>query len=151
MLEIVKGTIPVAGRSADSGADTAGVVTQSAFDGYKAEQKRELAVLEQEIGGGGFTICSLDFTTLEDSISYCGRHSPPGSYDCKVGLVILMGSITDTVVSHDMVVGQMLLGTKTHIFPKQLKVVSSFPAAYPVPGRRVDFCTLIMPPTNHRM
>ena len=64
MLEIIKGTIPIAVRSADSWAGTAGVVIQAAFDGYKTEQKRELVVLEQEVGDGGFTIGSLDFTTL---------------------------------------------------------------------------------------
>ena len=112
MLEIVKGTIPIAGRSAGSGAGTGGVVTHDAFDGYKAEQKRVLAVLKQEIGGGVFTIGLLDFTTVQYSISYCGQYFPPGSYDCIVGLVILQGSVTDSVVSHDMVEGQMLLGKK---------------------------------------
>ena len=79
MLEIVNGSIPIAGRQTNWNAGTAGGVTQAAFYGHKAEQKRELAILEQEIGSGSFTIRSLVCTTLEDSISYCRRYFPLGA------------------------------------------------------------------------
>ena len=81
MLKIFTGKISIARYPSGQAWETAGWVTQAAvFDRYKAMQKREMAILEQEIGGGGFTIGSLVFTTLQDSISYCGRHFPSGSH-----------------------------------------------------------------------
>ena len=91
-----------------------------------------MAILEQDIGGGGSTIGPLVFAMLEDSTSYCSRHFPSGSYDCIVGLVALMGSTTDSVVSHDALEHSMVLGEKTQLSPKQIKIISiaSFSAAY---------------------
>ena len=103
---------------------------QTSFDGYKATQKREMAILEQEIGGGSFTISSHVFTTLQDSISHFGRHFLSGSYDCVVGLIAFMGSITDSVVSHNDLEHSMVLGAKTQFSPKQIKIIALFSAAY---------------------
>ena len=35
------------------------------------------------------------------------------------------------VVSHNSLESQMLLGVKTHLSPKQIKIIASFSAAYP--------------------
>ena len=53
MLEINNGKIPIANLTTGSATGTAGTVTQAEFDGYKATQERELALLRQEIYGGG--------------------------------------------------------------------------------------------------
>ena len=49
---------------------------------------------------GGYTLGSLTFTTLEEFASYCAWYFLPDNRDCIVGLVGLMGSISEAVVSH---------------------------------------------------
>ena len=66
------------------------VVTRAEFDTYNVEQKRTLAIIKQHVEGGGYTIRSLTFITIEDSVSYSHHNFPPESYDCIVGLVALM-------------------------------------------------------------
>ena len=90
-----------------------------------------MAILEQEIGGGSFTISSHVFTTLQDSISHFGRHFLSGSYDCVVGLIAFMGSITDSVVSHNDLEHSMVLGARTQLSPRQINLIASFSTAYP--------------------
>ena len=51
MIGIVNGIIPVAIHPERTGTWTTCMVTRADFDGYKAEQKRMLSVLEQLIGG----------------------------------------------------------------------------------------------------
>ena len=70
------------------------------------------------------------FTTLEESVSYCMHHFTPDSYHCIVGLVGLMGSVTDAVVSQDAVEGQLLMGSRTDMPPRQSTVVALFSATY---------------------
>ena len=48
-----------------------GTITQADLEGYKTDQKRTLGILAQKIEGGGYTIGSLTFTTLEESVLYC--------------------------------------------------------------------------------
>ena len=101
------------------------------------------------MGGGGYTIGSLLFTTLEDSISYCNLYFPP-SYDCIVGLIRLMGLVTDSVLCQSKVGGQMLMGARTNLTPKQSRIITSFSATYlailagPKAGHSQghDFCAL---------
>ena len=134
MLDIINGKIPIRGQAAGSGKldlTTAAPLTQAAFRTYQEEQKKELAMLKQEIGGGGYTIGSDLFTTLEESVSYCHKHFPPGSYDCIVGLMALMGSVTDSVVNQSEVDDRMLLGARTNRSPQQGKIIASFSANYP--------------------
>ena len=88
-------------------------------------------MLKQEIGGRGYTIGSLLFTTLEESILYCHLHFPPASYDCIVGLMGLMGLITDSVVCQTEVDDRMLLGARTNQSPRQGKIIAYFSANYP--------------------
>ena len=107
------------------------MVTRAEFDGSKADHKRTLGVLKQLIEGGGYTIRSLTFTTVEDSILYCHCHFPQDNYDCVVGLAGLMGSITDAVVSQEDVYCQNLMGSRTGMIPQQLMVVASFSSSYP--------------------
>ena len=80
MMGIVNGTIPFSVPPKGTGA----TVTWAESDGFKAEQKRMLRVLEQLIEGGGYTIGSLTFTTVGDLVSYCHHHFPQESYDCIV-------------------------------------------------------------------
>ena len=134
MLDIINGKIPILSRA--TGPDrndlsTAAALTQADFRTYQVEQKKELAMLKQEIGGGGYTIGSLLFTTLDESVSYCHKHFPPGSYDCIVGLMGLMGSVTDSVVNQTEVDDRMLLGARTNRTPRQGKIIASFSANYP--------------------
>ena len=98
------------------------------------EQERELALLRQEMGGGGYTIGSLLFTTLEESNTYCNLHFPPKSYDCIVGLMGLMGSVTDSVsvVCQSKADDRMLIGARTNLTPKQSRIIASFSVTYPV-------------------
>ena len=71
-MGIVNGSIPVAGRQGSGSLGTTGTVTRTDFESYKAEQKCTLSILVQKIEGGGYTIGSLMFTTLKESVSYCG-------------------------------------------------------------------------------
>ena len=72
------------------------------------------------------------FTTLGESVSYCIRHFPADTYDCIVGLVGLMGSISELVVSQTAIKNQMLVGTKTGISPRHSAIVALFSGSYPV-------------------
>ena len=56
MLKIVNVKIPIVDPASGSAAGTAGAVTRAGFDGYKVKQEQALALLKQEIGGGGYTI-----------------------------------------------------------------------------------------------
>ena len=73
------------------------------------------------------------FTTLEESVSYCVcmRHFPPETYDCIVGLMRLMGSISEAVVSQHIVENQMLMGVWTGLSLRQSTIVALFSASYP--------------------
>ena len=71
-----------------------------------------LGVLEQPIEGGGNTIGSLTSTTVKDLVSYYHHYFPQESCDCIVGLVGLMGSITDVVVSQEDVEHQSMVCSK---------------------------------------
>ena len=48
-----------------------------------------------------------------------------------VGLVALMGSITDSVVSHDDLEHSMMLWARTQLILEQIKIIALFSAAYP--------------------
>ena len=96
MIGIVNGKIPIIYLASGLDAGTTGGVTGAEFNGHKLEQERELALLKHEICGEGYTIGSLLFTALEESTSYCNLYFPPKSYDCIVGLVGLMGPVTDS-------------------------------------------------------
>ena len=85
ILEIINDKIPIVDLAAGLATGTTGAVTRAEFNGYKAKQEQALALLKQEMGGGGYTIGSLLFTTLEESTSYCNLYFPPKSYDCIVG------------------------------------------------------------------
>ena len=88
-------------------------------------------LLKQEIGGGGYTIGSLLFTTLDESVSYCHLHFPPANYNCIVGLMGLMGSVSDSVVNQTEVDDRILLGARTNRSPRQGKIIASFLTNYP--------------------
>ena len=78
------------------------------------------------MSGGGYL-----FTTLEESTLYCNLHFPLKSYDCIVGLMVLMGSVTDSMVCQSKVDDRMLMGARTNLTPKQSRIIASFSAAYP--------------------
>ena len=52
---------------------------------------------------GGYTIESLMFTTKEESVSYCLRRFPTDLYNCIVGLMCLMGSISESFVTQSTI------------------------------------------------
>ena len=70
MLDIINGKILIVDLASDLATGTAGGVNRAEFNGYKAQQEQELALLKQEMGGGGYTIRYLLFTKLEESTSY---------------------------------------------------------------------------------
>ena len=111
MISIVDDSIPVAGHQSVS-LGTAGTVTQSDFEGYKAEQKHTLAIIAQKIEGVGYTIGLLTFTTKEELVSHFLRHFPADTYDCIVGLMGLMGYISEPVVSQTTIENQIVMGKK---------------------------------------
>ena len=78
MMGIVDGTVPLPVPPGETGATTATnhMVNRVESDGFKTKQKPTLGVLEQLIEEGGYTIGSLLFTTVEESISYRHRHFP---------------------------------------------------------------------------
>ena len=71
------------------------------------------------------------FITFEESTLYCNLHFPPKSYDCIVGLMGLMGSVTDSVVCQSEVDDRMLMGARTNMIPKQSRIIASFSVTYP--------------------
>ena len=73
----------------------------------------------------------LLFITLEESTLNCNLHFPPKSYDCIVGLMVLMGLVTDSVVCQSEVDDQMLMGARTIMTPKQSGIIASFSVTYP--------------------
>ena len=131
MLDIINRKIPIVGQASGLGTNTAGGLTHAYFKTYKVEQQRELALLKQEIGGRCYTIGSLLFITLDESISYCHLGFPPASYDCIVCLMGLMGSVTDSVVNQTEVDDRILLGARTNRSPRQGKIIALFSVNYP--------------------
>ena len=76
-------------------------------------------------------IGSLTSTTIKDSVSYYHRYFPQESYDCIVGLVGLMGPITDAVVRQEDAERQSMVGSITGITQRQSMLVALLSASYP--------------------
>ena len=57
-----------------------GMVSRSVFDTHVAEQKRELALLNQQISGGGYTIMGHTFFLSEYSVAFGSSPLVMGSY-----------------------------------------------------------------------
>ena len=55
---------------------------------------------------------------------------PPESYDCIVGLVRLVGSITEAVVGQHTIESHILMGIRKGLSPRQSTIVAPFSASY---------------------
>ena len=98
MKDIVEGRILIAGHTPGSTTGTAGGVSRAEFDTYKVEQKQEQALLHQDIDGGGTSLYPFFYNVGQVHL-YCHLHFPLDSYNCVVGPMGLMGSVTDSIVS----------------------------------------------------
>ena len=71
----------------------AGMVSRAVFDTHVAEQKRELALLNQQISGGGYTIMGHTFILPEDSVVFAAQHFPPAAYECMSGIMSMFQNL----------------------------------------------------------
>ena len=79
LVGVVDGRIPIAGPpqhalNPPSPATPAVMVPCAVFDTHVAEQKRELALLNQQISGGGYTIMGQTFVIPEDSFAFAAQN-----------------------------------------------------------------------------
>ena len=74
VLGLLKGTIKPPVSAAAPAYDS---VPRAIFDSHAAETDRALAVLRQDIVGGGYSIMDREFNVLQDSVTFCRQHFPP--------------------------------------------------------------------------
>ena len=74
------------------------MVPLSVFDTHVAEQKRELALLNQQISGVRYTIMGEIFVLTEDLVAFAALKFPSAAYECISGIMSMFQNLKKNVV-----------------------------------------------------
>ena len=133
IVRVVDGRIPIAGLPQPQHASPVtptGMVSRAVFDTHVVEQKRELALLNQQILGGGYTIMGQTFVLPEDSVVFAAQHFPPAAYECITGIMSMLQNLKDEVVRKVDRAQEDLHAHKIGRTPRQTAMVVSFATKY---------------------
>ena len=108
-------------------------VPRSTFDTFVATTTRNMAVLQQDIKGGGYSIVGREFNVLGDSVLFCQNFLPPNKnvFECMVAIMALIQMIKKDCLSSVEQQAEESHAFKTQKTGRQSAVMVSFGTTFP--------------------